>query len=142
LSLETKFFEQTGEQEVSSINVSVINLSSNHYLSLENVSYHSNTNGPWTKETFIFNDMSIHVFRRMILTLGLLKQLEYEGLSVNFEAEKEQNVDLHYCRGMFVYTKSSIFEYISSFRAFNSSDPKYISSNYSPSFPTPVCGKQ
>jgi hypothetical protein len=112
----------------------LINLSPNHYRSLENVPYQSNTNGPRTKEAFIFNDMSVHIFKMKILTLGLLKQFEYESLLVHFEAKGKQNAEFYYCRGRLVYTKSLIFGYMSSFGAFNLSNPKSLSSYYSPTF--------
>jgi hypothetical protein len=53
LRSETKISEQAEEWEVSSNINAVIILPPNHYRSLNSVSYHPNTNSPWTIEAFI-----------------------------------------------------------------------------------------
>jgi hypothetical protein len=68
--------------------------------------------------------------------LGLydVKEFEFESLSINFDTKIKQNAELHYCRGRFIYTKSSIFGNSSSFEAFNSSSPKSVLTLHSTTF--------
>jgi hypothetical protein len=103
---------------------------------LDNIWYHSSTNGPWTKEAFIFNDTCFHVIKMKNTVLGLFKmeQFEIESLSVRFNMKIRQNAELHYCSRRFVYTKSSIFGYLSSLEAFNSSNTKSVLTFYSRMF--------
>jgi hypothetical protein len=94
--IRNKNLMQAEEWEISSNVIDVINSSPNHYRNLKSVLYHPNTNGPWTTGIFIFDGMCVNICKVKILTLDLLKQFECESLLVNFEAKKEQNLELQF----------------------------------------------
>jgi hypothetical protein len=124
------------EMDVSSLSCEADFLSPCSNRNLESISYHSNTNGPWTKEIYAYNDRSFYAIRMKRIALGIfdVKQFEFESLMVVFNMKKEQNIELVYCKGRFIYTKHSIFGYICSSETFNSSNLKSVLTFYSSTF--------